>query len=549
MKKRNVIFRVDGNPGIGLGHLIRSAALAQMLCADFEITFVCREIPPGIQEDFKRLNFSVILIKNEDDFIEQLSHEFIVVLDGYHFDGLLQQKIKNNAAKLICIDDLHDKEFYADFIINHVPGVTKGHYKAKNDTQFALGTDYALLRPAFLSQQRLAEKPCNGHVFICFGGSDPENLTAKVLSIVLEFNKFEKISIVTGAAYGFTDSLNALIAGSEKIKHYHAINENEMASLMSRAAVGIVPASGILYEMLALNRVVITGMYIENQRIFLQEFSKMKNVILCGNFSTDQVRNAIAYFFAHKFIPEPAFDGQSGKRLLRIFNQMKKRIYIITGANGGLGEALANIVLSQGHSVLSISRKLTVRQSELLNTNPDFYFIEQDYSLHIDSAKFDQLQNIAANFSEIIFISNAGTIQPINAFEDIGIAAIQTSWKINIEAPTYLISFLLKQRSAKSIDFVNITSGAANRPIANWALYSAAKAYMFSLFSVLTEEHKESPGIRFLSIDPGMIDTKMQQQIRSSDFPDQEIFIGAKEQGKLATAEEAALKVLHQINS
>ncbi len=55
----------------------------------------------------------------------------IVVLDGYHFGTNYQKQIKLKGAKLVCIDDMHDKEFVADLIINHIPRITPQDYNVQ----------------------------------------------------------------------------------------------------------------------------------------------------------------------------------------------------------------------------------------------------------------------------------------------------------------------------------------------------------------------------------------------------------------------------------
>ena len=151
----NIYIRVDGNSQIGLGHLIRCFALAQMLQSDFSITFVCRCIPDKIKKDLEEARFQLLEIENEADFLSLPTKNDIVVLDGYHFDLAYQKSIKNTAATLVCIDDLFDKEYVADLIINHAPNVNPGNYNALVTTQFALGPEYALLRPLFLEQASL----------------------------------------------------------------------------------------------------------------------------------------------------------------------------------------------------------------------------------------------------------------------------------------------------------------------------------------------------------------------------------------------------------
>lgn len=268
MNKPNVYVRADGNPEIGLGHLVRCIALAHMLKDDFSISFVCATVPQKIKEDLNRNKFEILEIEDVV-FPELLSEKDIVVLDGYHFDTEYQKKIKATGARLVCIDDLHDKEFVADLIINHAPGVKPQDYNAQPYTKYALGFKHVLLRPSFLNQ---AYKDRTGRkadvLMICFGGSDYKNLTEKVLQVVLEYTDFKKIIVVTGAAYNYLDSLNGLLNKNNRIVHYHAVEEREMLTLMEQSDIAIVPASGVLLEIFAVGCRVVFGYYAENQRFF-----------------------------------------------------------------------------------------------------------------------------------------------------------------------------------------------------------------------------------------------------------------------------------------
>ena len=91
--KSKILIRADGSPQIGLGHLVRCFALAQMLKVDFEIIFYCRQIPNAMIAEIKSQGFSCIEIDREGEFLDQLSEDTISVLDGYNFDTDYQRKI------------------------------------------------------------------------------------------------------------------------------------------------------------------------------------------------------------------------------------------------------------------------------------------------------------------------------------------------------------------------------------------------------------------------------------------------------------------------
>jgi len=322
--KPELIIRTDGNSQIGLGHLVRCTALAHMLKDDFEIKFICRELPDYMVVDLLNFDFGFRIIEKEEEFLGRLTNKIITVLDGSHFDIDYQKKVKASGAKLVCIDDLHNKDFVADLIINHAPGISPQDYKAQPYTQFALGNEYALLRPSFLEQAKKERKIEKTEiVLVCFGGSDFKNLTYNTLKVVLGYSQFRRIIIITGSEYKDLESLHSLLLSDKRIEHYHAINEYQMFLLFQEAELAIVPASGILLEALASKCIIISGIYVENQKFIYSSYRQANCIIDAFDFSQSSLKEAIEQSFSVKHNGQKIIDGNSDKRLLKIFLQLE----------------------------------------------------------------------------------------------------------------------------------------------------------------------------------------------------------------------------------
>lgn len=321
--RKKIYIRADGSLSIGLGHLIRCIALAQMLNQEFEIIFVCREIPDSIVDDLNMAGIKLILVENEDEFFSLISTQDLVVLDDYSFGINYQENVKSRCGKLIFIDDLHEMDFVADLIINHAPGVSQSDYRAKEGTQYALGLDYVLLRPAFIEQAR-KKREISGirSVMICFGGGDYKNLTLSTVKAIQPYKQFQEIVVITGPAYDQVASLKNLVSKDSRIRHYHSINEEEMLALMLRSELVIVPSSGILFEALAAGCNVISGTYADNQRIIFERFLKSRAFENAGNFSDNDIVKAVNSVLSNPVNPKRLIDGESGKRILRKFIEL-----------------------------------------------------------------------------------------------------------------------------------------------------------------------------------------------------------------------------------
>ena len=293
-----------------------------MLKDDFEITFFCIEISNSMLLELDKNDFTCIQIEDESEFLNQLKHGIIAVLDGYHFTLQYQQQVKATGATLVCIDDLHDKEFAADLIINHAPGVKPDHYKAMPFTKYALGLEYVLLRPAFLEaakQHRQINKAET--VLICFGGSDTKNLTQYCLEVVLGFRGIHKIIVIIGSANDNYNNIHEFCKKHPKIECYYAIDEYKMLELMQTAAIAIVPASGILMETLATGCEVISGYYVDNQKNIYNGFNAIGAFSDAGDFSglNTAFENVIKLKRQNR---EKLIDGNSAKRLVTIFKDL-----------------------------------------------------------------------------------------------------------------------------------------------------------------------------------------------------------------------------------
>jgi len=315
-------IRADGTNQIGLGHLTRCLALAHMLKEEYDIFFVCKEAPANIIMDIKNYGFSFLKISEEEEFFDILEGNEIVVIDHYGADEKYEEKIKYKQNIVVCIDDIHNRIFKSDLIINHAPMVIPQDYKTRSLTQFALGLEYALLRPAFLGNPVKREPVQSENVLICFGGADFKNLTLDTLKVVLEFNAFKNIIVVTGGAYLYLEELTSLLNKDDRISHYHSVDEKKMAELISKADLTIVPSSGVLLEAIAVGNKIISGMYIENQKNIFTAYKSLSAFISAEDFSEDNLRLALKMSLEGNFKPSKLIDGKSNLRLLKVFRQL-----------------------------------------------------------------------------------------------------------------------------------------------------------------------------------------------------------------------------------
>lgn len=205
---------------------------------------------------------------------------------------------------------------------------------------------------------------------------------------------------------------------------------------------------------------------------------------------------------------------------------------IITGVSSGIGHALALDYLSKGNKVIGLGRRNSI-------DHKNFEFKECNLSnpSEIDGLKFD-----FSDVEHLTLINNAGILGTVGRLSELAKSDAQEVLSVNTIAPILLThKILLLFPNDRALTIVNISSGAGKRAIPSWASYCASKAALdlFSL-TLLEEELERGRNFKIYSISPGVVDTKMQDQIRSSNpstFSGLQTFINFKEHNELYSLE------------
>ncbi len=215
--------------------------------------------------------------------------------------------------------------------------------------------------------------------------------------------------------------------------------------------------------------------------------------------------------------------------------------FIITGASQGFGKALASrLSKSPMNFVIAISRN-----------NPGFnetncFFVSYDLSNTdgIPSLMKRVFSKINNNLKSVYLINNAATASPMGTLDSCSPAEVARHFNVNIIAPAIICSevvgFYKKYNCEKGI--INISSGVSRTPYHGWSCYCSSKASLEMMTQCLT---LENPDITISTYDPGVIDTPMQDYIRSQskeDFQSIDKFLDLKENDKLISPEKAAEK-------
>lgn len=339
-KDIRIVFRADGNSIIGLGHIMRSLALVEMLKYNFECLFVVNKAQESLISTIsiycKVINIQAIDINDELTILKELLvKKDILVLDGYSFNEYYQQLIKSFVAKLVMIDDMADKFYHADAIINHGGSLISNNYKTIEGCKIYTGFPYVIVREQFLKAAkniRIISKVDSA--FICMGGADPYNITIKIVEACSKVSFIKKVIVVVGSAYNHRTSLKDMVSKITSIKMIDIIenaDEKQMVELMAQCEIAISTASTISLEICCIKAGLITGTIVDNQKAIHSQLIDNSCCISINDWNTisvEEIVKAISHFKdvqkLQNIINTQAnnFDGKSNERIVEIFKQL-----------------------------------------------------------------------------------------------------------------------------------------------------------------------------------------------------------------------------------
>lgn len=219
--------------------------------------------------------------------------------------------------------------------------------------------------------------------------------------------------------------------------------------------------------------------------------------------------------------------------------------FFITGSSKGLGKALTELLLEDdANFVYGYARNNTINHKNYNHTTIDLSDLNK-----VQSYQFPELQDA----KKITLINNAGLVGDVNHVGSVDNQKTIDCYNVNLIAPVILTnSFVAKYPQHEKL-VINISSGAGRSPIDGWNSYCSAKAGIDMYSQVMNEEAKiDGTNLKVISLAPGIIDTGMQTEIRSSKkdgFSNIERFIEYKNNGDLVQPEDTAKQVYQFINN
>ncbi|CAA6605044.1 (S)-1-phenylethanol dehydrogenase Ped [Rhodospirillaceae bacterium LM-1] len=198
---------------------------------------------------------------------------------------------------------------------------------------------------------------------------------------------------------------------------------------------------------------------------------------------------------------------------------LHNRTAIVTGANQGLGFAIAEAYLEAGLSGLAICARDKAKLNEAADalrakTKPG----QRVFAMTCDVAKTEQVDAlVAATLQEFgrldVLVNNAGVYGPLGPIESIDWKEWADAIAINLTGLVYVCRAVVPAMKAAGYGkIVNLSGGGATNPLPRISAYAASKAGVVRFTETLALELQDHK-IDVNAVAPGALDTRLTDQL------------------------------------
>lgn len=271
-----VAIRSDASFSIGSGHIYRCLTLAKALVQlGARVCFLCKEYPGHFGHLIEEQGFELILLTADLMFAEDaescrkaLTEKVdLLVVDHYGLDYRWESLMRPSAHAILVVDDLADRRHDCDVLLDQnlrPSGSNEYAGLVPEKTIRLLGPNYALLREEFkiaLLGLR-ARRDQLKHLLLSFGGTDPYNLTERILAEIISSSLQLSGDVVVGQGHPQRPSIQELCSSCSWTLH---VQTPQMAQLIARADLGIGAGGTTHWERCVLGLPTLVVTVAENQ--------------------------------------------------------------------------------------------------------------------------------------------------------------------------------------------------------------------------------------------------------------------------------------------
>lgn len=414
---KKILIRADGSTEIGTGHLMRCLALAQAWQdGGGTVTFVSAMIPSSMESRLQQEGMSVIRINAYPGSSEDIYQTIViahqcnvdwVIIDGYQFNGEYQWKIKDIGLKVLCVDDhAHAEHYYADIVLNQNLHAQEKLYQSREPyTKLLLGTRYVFLRREFrrwLHWKRDIPEVAR-KILVTMGGSDPNNVTLKVLQALQHVTADGiEIVVIVGSSNPHYDTIKSF---ANKLSCPTRVKKNvtDISRYMAWADMAVSAGGSTIWELAFMGLPTLTVAIADNQLLTAQHLHMAGASIHLGwheNISVPEMCRRVQGFIASKEMrfhlskqSREIVDGEGSSRTVAYMRGEKIYLRSVRESDCRILWQWANDQTVRENSfssrLISWEEHLSWFTSKINDDECVFYMVENDRGVPIAQVRFE----------------------------------------------------------------------------------------------------------------------------------------------------------------
>lgn len=315
-------FYLNASEKIGLGHFARCLLIYKLIKKQSIFFTESQKLSQILTKKKIRYNF----VKRSQSLQSLFFNKKIkiLIIDLQYLNKNIKEFLKlNKKVFTVILADKHNKNKFAN--LNIFPETTKNKKKGVFS-----GEKYVLI-PKLPKKKKITKVE---NIMISMGGSDPRNITRKIVKLISDINTKVKLNIVLGKFYKSKNSLiKILLKTSIKYKIY--TNQKTLKNLMLKNDLLITNSGITKYEAFAMKLPSVIVSNSLDSNLDQKNFSDLGGSIFIGNVDSkkfNNIKNIILEFIKNEktirqmqIACKNYFDGCGPKRILKLVNKEYKR--------------------------------------------------------------------------------------------------------------------------------------------------------------------------------------------------------------------------------
>ena len=305
---RHLLVRADASNHIGLGHVLRTMAVADELArTGTRITFACQALSPWVATQLAGRGFAIHMLGLPDGASQiedakatcktaQQCGVDAVLLDHYDLTFDWCDHVKSNTSLFIAaFDDLARDARRIDLLIDASPGRQASDYAPliPEGVPCLVGAHYAPLRSEFGLACPAAEKDCTPLVrlAISMGGVDPEGITLTCLD-GLDGCKEIELTVVLSSDAKHLNAIKSRVARMTTPTRL-LLDRTDMAAVLSEIDLVIGAGGTSALERCALGVPSVLAVLAENQEFNAAHLFELGAAMVLPSLTIEAVRSCV----------------------------------------------------------------------------------------------------------------------------------------------------------------------------------------------------------------------------------------------------------------